>query len=92
MFYDPVSRLKITKTSPGMVKGKLTKKVQTALNNGHITKIQQPEYEELVEEYEKAIEKAVDVPTEISKEMNQDQMKLVCKNRPIEIDLIFDFG
>ncbi len=58
MFYDPISRLKVTKTSPGMIKGKLNKKVQTALNSGHLVKIKEDEFNDLVEDYDAAIEKA----------------------------------
>lgn len=41
---------------------------------------------------EKKIVKSQNVPTEITRDMNIDQIKMVCKNKAIEIDLIFDFG
>ncbi len=41
---------------------------------------------------EKQIVKSENVPIEIDGNMNVDQVKMVCKNRPIEIDLVFDFG
>ena len=58
MFYCPITRLKVLTTAPGKIQGDFSKKIQTALNNGHLIKIREDEYNELIEDYDAAIKKA----------------------------------
>lgn len=46
-FYCPASGLKLVTGHPGKTQKKLSKKVMTAVGNGHIVKIEEAEYEEL---------------------------------------------
>lgn len=58
MFYCPVSRMKVTKTSPAKLEGKYSKKIKNAINSGHLIKIKGGEYDDLMEDYDAAIKKA----------------------------------